>query len=370
MVVVLAAALPPEPAPAATLTPYGFLRMDAIFDDSRMSNPQFPFWVLEEPDGAEDDSDISLHPRLTRVGVNLEPETVSDDATVSGKIEIDFQNGGSESRQLIRMRHAYLTVQRKRIEFLAGQTSDLISPLYPAANNDGSMWNAGNTGDRRPQVRFTGRRKVGDGTFRAGWAIGMPNAVNSQDLDGNGQLDGQDAAQPAFQALLELDLPAVQFGVWGHLAKDEVGADSTFTEEETFDVQLLGGHVKVPLGKRAWVQGEAFAGKNATDVRAGIGQGINVATMEEIATMGGWAELGVKATDKWTITAGASLDQPDEDDLSDGMRERNFAIYLVQHFTPMDRVKVGLEFLHWETDYKAGDTADANRVNSHVTLSF
>lgn len=366
----IAAALAALAVPASakpTLEPYGFVRFDAIFDDSKMNSAQSPLWVEDETPATEDDSELSLHPRLTRFGVNLAPEDVGQGATLSGKIEIDFQNGGRESRQTPRMRHGYLQIASGSWELLAGQTWDLVSPLLPAPNADALMWNAGNTGDRRPQVRFTTRTAAGAGKARFAAAVGMPNAVDAQDLDQDGELDGFDAAVPAVQALAEVDLPAVLLGGWVHWAREQVGAGAN---EENYDAMLAGGHARIPLGKKARISGEAFFGRNLSDVRGGIGQSVNLTQGEEIAAMGGWGELGVDVTPKYSVAAGATIDRPDSDDLSDGARQRNLVIYLVQTIAPLPRVKVGVEYLHWRTDRVGRDTADANRVDAHLTLGF
>ena len=363
---------------AVTVTPYGFVRLDVIFNDSRLSNPQFPNYVLAESGDTADDSELSIHPRLTRVGLKMEPEKVGDRSEVSGLIEIDFQGGGSESRQTPRMRHAFVAIKTFGLEFLGGQTWDLVSPLFPAANNDALMWNAGNPGDRRPQFRVTHTSSAGTGKVRIAGAFGMPNAIDLQDLDGNGQLDGLDAALPTAQGLVEYTRGKWIVGAWGHAAQQEVGPvapddDGPFPDgidEETFQSFLAGAHLKVPLGEKAWLQGEGFIGENAPDVRAGIGQGINTETLQEIATMGGWAEVGVQPSVKYRVTAGGTIDRPDSDDLGSGMREKNLTVFLVQHITPFPRVTIGLEYIYWKTEYKGGGSGDANRVDAHITTNF
>jgi hypothetical protein len=365
-------------ASATTIKPYGFVRFDAIFNDSRMNSPQSPNYVLAESGSTADDSDLSLHPRLSRVGLTMEPEKVGDNTEVTGLIEADFQGGGSESRETPRMRHAWAAIKTGSVEILAGQTWDLISPLYPAANNDALMWNAGNPGDRRPQLRITTTRPAGTGKVRLAAAFGMPNAINSQDLDGNGQLDGLDAATPTVQGLAELTSGKFVIGAWAHFARDQVGPVAADDEgpfpdgidEETFQAYLVGGHVKVPLGAKAWLQGEGFVGQNASDVRAGIGQGINTATLDEIRTMGGWAEIGVQANEKYRVTVGGTMDKPKQEDLSTGGREKNMAVFLVQNITPVPRVAIGIEYIYWKTEYKGGASGDANRVNAHLTTKF
>ncbi|GJM45348.1 MAG: hypothetical protein DHS20C21_21900 [Gemmatimonadota bacterium] len=365
-------------ADSPALQPYGFVRLDGILNDSPMNSAQSPGWVLSEvanptdPDQvAKDQGEINIHPRLTRFGVNIAKTTVGNDVSIAGKIEADFQNGGSESRQAVRMRHGYFTVSRGVWEVLAGQTWDVISPLYPFVNHDSMMWNSGNPGDRRPQLRFSLRPQVGEGNARIAVAVATPNAINNRDLDGNGIRDGSYAMLPAMQGLAELDLSAILIGVSGHFHRDRVVVDTgTALAESDFDATLLAGHVKIPVGKRLTVIGEAFTAQNADDVRAGIGQGINQALNKEIRTVGGWGEIRVQLNQRWSVAAGGSVDNPKDADLSDGMRTKNQAAYGGLGLRALDRVQVGLEFIHWKTDYVNAPDGDANRVDLWGRMSF
>ena len=98
-------------------------------------------------------------PRLTRLGIDWSGPQIAKlgNAKLIGKLETDFQNGGTESRQIIRIRHAYVRLDWERFSMLAGQTWDLVSPLFPTVNGDTLQWNAGNVGDRRPQLRVSSR---------------------------------------------------------------------------------------------------------------------------------------------------------------------------------------------------------------------
>lgn len=68
---------------------------------------------------------------------------------------MDFYEGGSNSRSRLRMRKAYVNLAWGDFAILAGQTTEVIAPLYATVNSDLAMWGAGNLGDRRPQIRFT-----------------------------------------------------------------------------------------------------------------------------------------------------------------------------------------------------------------------
>ena len=115
---------------------YGWLRLDAIYDDSRPNNTQVIGFVRSEDPAAieafranpnafggvnpetfaskHNEDDFTMHPRLTRFGLDFDGPVVAalGDSKVTGKVEIDFYNnalvGQSESREAIRMRHAYL----------------------------------------------------------------------------------------------------------------------------------------------------------------------------------------------------------------------------------------------------------------------
>ena len=107
---------------------------------------------------------------------------------------------------MLRIRHAWLAANAGPLRVLAGQTWDVVAPLFPTANGDTLMWNAGNLGDRRPQARASFAR----GWLEAAIAATMTGAVEGRDFgpDTNGDgapepdgfPDGQDAAVPGERA--------------------------------------------------------------------------------------------------------------------------------------------------------------------------
>ena len=57
------------------VTFYGMARLDAVFDDSQINNFQAPTAVRSEPTGAENQNNFTMHPRLTRFGVDYKVPT-------------------------------------------------------------------------------------------------------------------------------------------------------------------------------------------------------------------------------------------------------------------------------------------------------
>ena len=363
---------------------YGFPRLDLIFADSRLApNNQFPFFVFSEDPTVqpENDEEFDIHARLTRLGVGIERDSIPaiPTARIDGKIELDFQNGGSESREAVRMRLAYLNiVDRSGFSLLAGQTWDLIAPLNPSVNADSLMWNAGNLGDRRPQLRLGYETAFDDmGGVNFAVAIARWGAINNRDLDGDGTADGVDSGLPMLQARLGVtDFlgGAITGGVWGHYGWEDV--DLGVAGEDEFTTNGIGLDLLAEITERLTFSGEVWYGQNLDDVRGGIGQGINTTTGDEITSRGGWGELGYKVSDVYTPAIGYTVDDPIDSDLDPattsggGPREKNQAIYFSNRFDLGGGVGVGLEYIYWKTWYQGLDDGDANRVNLWFAYRF
>lgn len=356
---------------------YGFVRLDMVHDTSRPNNTQLPGWILSEDETVNRDStdDFTMHPRLTRLGLDFDGGAVEPlgGAKVGGKIEIDFYGGGSESRAGLRMRHAYLTLKKDAWQLLAGQTQDLISPLNPVVNNDLVMWGAGNLGDRRPQLRVEYDPELDCGQLFVQAMAGLTGAIDAKDLDGNTFRDGETSGKPTVQGRLAYRVPLsekgkLEVGVWGHRSEDD--PDSSFAGESSFRSQAVGADVVVPLWEdRLWIKGEVWTGENLTDVRGGIFQGVNATTGDEIEAQGGWVELGWKATQTLTVYAGWSIDDPKDTDVGAGGRAKNRIGYAALRWD-LSPVEIGIEYLRWTTEFVGLDDGTDDRVGAFIAYKF
>jgi hypothetical protein len=370
---------------------YGFLRMDGVFDDSRPNNTQTIGWVRSEdpaaPPGignAEDEEDLTFYPRLTRFGIDLDGPVLGalGGAKLTGRMEVDFYNNGllgqSESRQAPRLRHAYVKLGWAEGSVLAGQTDDVISPIFPIVNNDLVMWGAGNLGDRRPQIRGEWLPALGPGRLVLQGEVGPTGSDDNADLDpagtfGAGFRDGETSALPTLQARVAWRVPGsgkqnFEIGLWGHRAWER--PDTEFAGHRRFDSDALGMDLAVPLWEdRLWFKGEAWRGRNVDDVRGGIFQGINGLTGREIASRGGWAEVGLQLLPWYAIHGGYSVDDPDNGDLPAGGRAANRIFYLANRFR-FDPVEFGLDYMNWTTDYVGLGEGDDNRFQLFIAYRF
>ncbi|MBA3457427.1 MAG: hypothetical protein H0T42_30380 [Deltaproteobacteria bacterium] len=349
------------------LSIYGFARLDVLADDSRMSDIHQPLFVMREPGGGAFDGELTMTPRLSRVGLGIDEWDLDDNDELKGegKLEIDF--GGAGGVNLIRLRHAYAQIGVKnKVELLAGQTWDLVSPLFPSAQNDTQLLFAGNTGDRRPQLRLS---MYPSDKVRIAVAAAATGSLDQRDLDADGQLDGMASARPMIQGLIELRTrmlgdAAMRFGVWGHIARDEL-ADGTRHPSRS-----IGAHLFFPAGpKMVWIA-EIYGGSNVADIGGGIGQSVNAVTGRTIRAVGGWAELAIVPTQKHMVAFGASGDFAYADDIEMGDREKNGTTYGVIRYKPKASLQLGVEYLYWKTLYKGMSSGTANRFNLHLSVFF
>ena len=89
---------------------------------------------------------------------------------------------------MLMMRYAYLKVCSDKDYLLAGQTSDVISPLVPTTVNYTVLWNCGNIGYRHLQIQF--------GTTVKNTIEIVSTLIRniSGDTDGDGNDDGEDSS--------------------------------------------------------------------------------------------------------------------------------------------------------------------------------
>lgn len=381
---------------------YGFARADMDLDSRRMfSHPHLPFWALspQDPRRPEADSEFSIHPRLTRVGLDTEAPPLSrlGDAKLTGKLEIDFFNfvpgtnnsATSNSRQFLRIRHAYGQIERENFRLLFGQTWDLISPLFPTANDDVLMWNAGNLGDRRPQFRATWEPKVGQGKATVAAAVLSAGAVDGANRDaatgGDTALDGEESGRPLVQVRLGFTQPASwvkgqnwELGLWGHNGEYRWDRARAIAGRRSFSSDALGLDARIPLTPKLQLRGEGWFGKGLADIRGGVGQSINPLTGEGIHAHGGWAELFYQATNVYGIGTGFTVDDPEDDEVerftdanatSTG-RTLNRTYYVANRFNFGSGLTLGVDWMLFQTHFRGLEPGTNNRWNVWLRHDF
>lgn len=355
---------------SANINAYGSLRVDAISTDGVFNNTQSPSFLLNAPAGRNPGDTFTIHPRLTRLGVDVEDHEIEEDIDIGGKVEIDFQNGGRESRPLLRIRHAYFEVKNNNFKVLVGQTWQTVSRLIPIVNGDTLQWNAGNAGDRAPQIRLTYEQAVAkDGAIDFELAFQQIGSV-----DNKGQVGVNFGPSPAIEARVQYEQPlwtAKPFlAALGAHKATEVLAERSVQFEDTYNSEGIFAELVLPLTEDLTLSGEYFKGENLTDLRGGILFGINETRGIPIRTEGYWSELAYQVTDKLQLSTGLSEDNPFDEDILVSTPTLNKTEWGTAHYSLTKRFLMGVEYIHWTTDFQNAAHLTANRYNLFGKFSF
>lgn len=353
---------------------YGYLKLDAAYDTSRIDNGNYAKWVQSESTTDNDDQ-FNMTANESRLGMRINGPQEGDMNT-SGRVEVDFYGGGSENKSQIMMRHAYLKIDwpQERFNVIAGQTSDVISPLYPPTLNYSVQWWAGNIGYRRPQIRLTKSLALTsdvDLTLEGALArtIGITTTPDFTPGDA-----GEDAGFPGVQTRASVALPLLgykptTFGLSGHWASEELDLDAIGNHKD-FDSWSLNLDLDQPVNKWLTVKGEVFTGENLSAYLGGIGQGVNTATYEEIGSQGGWIAASLGPWGKCRFNVGSSVDDADNSDINTGGRTLNRTVFGNLIYSLGKSTEIGLELSHWRTEYKGTGDADSLRAQTSLIYRF
>jgi len=396
----------PQPQDGFTLgggkirvTPYGFIRLDAAYDDSAnfiFSGNVVGFALPEGGAGNKypnADESFAVTATATRLGLNFDgPDFAGGD--LRGKIEIDFDElsgwGGDVVAHRIRMRHAYAEMLYPTWSLLAGQTWDVIAPRIPYMLDCVVMWGSGNVGYRRPQIRLTKWWDVDGSKLTGQVSLNHQDRSLSDNRDGDvNLLDGVESGWPLGEARLGLDTVIfgdrkLSLGISGMIGEDEIDSPAP-GDKNDLNVWLvaLDGSVTVIPGLLT-VQGEIWTGENTDNVYGGIVQGLVKIgdKYEELEAYGGFIHAMLTPREDLKFNLGFGMDQVDnKDDLRDpaatatdalfgGSRTRNVTYFGNVIWTVVPNVDVGLELAWHETDWVGKNDGDLFRIQTAFTYKF
>lgn len=363
---------------------YGYLKADAAYDNSRTTSGNYVVWVNRENNRKNDD-EFNMTANESRLGFILKGPKDGNVQT-SGQVEFDFFGSyAEENKAKIQMRHAYIQLDwpAESLSLLAGQTWDVISPLNPTTLNYTVMWDVGNIGYRRPQIRLTKDCLLsGDTSLKFQGAI---TRTIGRDVVGAGATSetGEDAGHPTVQGRVAMTFPwlpagATTIGVSGHFGQEEYDTTASGRNED-FDSWSLNVDLLQPINKWMTLKAEMFRGENLNTYFGGIGQGVravkdaNGVTTgydNEIASKGGWCALALGPWDQWSFNVGIGIDDVDADDVNAGDRTLNRAVFANAIYAVNKNADVGVELSQWRTDYRGAGDADDVRVQASLKYKF
>lgn len=356
------------------IVPYGIGWLSIAYDTERTSPGPFVLFVnSEDVEGAPG---FFVTARATRLGLDFSGPRIWGAAS-GGKIEVDFFGvGTTENRAGILLRHAYGEFRTTDWRFVGGQTTDLVSPLFPNVLNYMVARAAGNIGHRRAQARI--ERYVHYSDTRMLTLQSSINRTVVTDFPSGPTLEGHDAGWPIVMGRVAWtsgsrgpgDNPAV-IGVSGHIGQEAVDFETPPVEEDRlFLTWSTNVDWHIPLTEGFGVRGEFFAGQALGSFLGGINQGIDDISREGIRSIGGWVEIWYSLTPCVHMHGGYGIDDPNRADLTFGRRVRNQFIFTNLVCDITDKFNVGLEVSWWETRFIGLAPGETVRIETVMKYNF
>ncbi len=351
---------------------YGLVKADASYDTSR-TNPGNYVLFVESEATKKNDNEFNLTANQTKLGLRV-GGPASETLKTSGLVEVDFYgNYAAENKAKPQMRHAYLTLEWPQAQFsiLAGQTSDIISPLVPNTLNYTVLWDAGNIGYRRPQIRATQNIPMGE---KAGVKLEAGVARTLGRTDPTGSESGEDAGFPTVQSRVSASFPFLSskpttVGISGHYGQEEFDLNAA-GRHVSFESWSVNVDVTQPVCSWLTVLGEWFYGRDLDQYFGGIGQGVNTTSLGEIDATGGWIAASLGPWSKWSFNVGAGIDSADADELPPGGRTQNSSLFGNVYYSWNKNAQFGVELSRWNTLYKGRGDADDLRAQTSFLYKF
>ncbi len=357
------------------IVPYGILWGNSVYSTQRTSPGSYTMFVQSA--SVQDEGEFLIDGRNTRLGTDISGPQIDwfGGMQTGGKIEVDFQNSvlSTENKATILLRHAYVETKNDEYRLLIGQTWDVISPLNPGMLLYSIGWDAGNIGYRRAQIR--GDRFL---AFSDTSLVTLQTSINQQVFeDSSSNNKGEPSNWPIVEGRVGWtigqrgkDCRPIIVGVSGHIGEEEfdIVGDRQNNRRRTWSGNV---DLRVPITQRLGVQGECFVGENLGAFLGGIGQGIDLTTLDPIRSAGGWFEVWYDWTPRFHSHVGYSVDNPDNNDVvTAGEKTYNQFYYgnLVYDLTP--NCLMGIEVSSWKTLYVDELPGDSVRSEFVVKYSF
>ena len=422
------------PAPSAaekakvTITPYGFLLVQGLWNDGPFAAKDYPGQVLQNLDGGS----FLMSARGSRFGVKVGlPDDPFTGAKLTGVLELDFKGGAPQQgtsattctqaaaggaitcttttvasstawyNSLARLRLAYATASWAagpggKFSLIVGQDIRVIAPLAPtsiAFGYDQLFTAAGNLNTRDPQFKAVYDRGMENLGLNVTAAVLAPqDTFTGAPTGGIDYGAGNRSRKPNVEArvaanwkqgnkkVAELGLSG---GVgWRRYNLTTAGADRNVTEDTTTRLLAADAVVNLPY---VTVQGEGYMSDGFEDSHGGlVGAAVLVGTLNgrpdltNLQSRGFWAQAVFKPIAALSIPVGYGMAEVRTTGLPAGAisgttRTRNsqFAAGLLVNVS--NPWKFGFEVVHTLSSYgaAAGGPTSAKSVsaNSYVLAS-
>lgn len=352
-----------------------FFLQDQSFGFSNGQNGTF----IADQEKTDDPWFLGGDSRNTRLRLDLSGLPVEGQWKASAHLEVDFFGGFkgtgafSDEQAQIRLRHAYVQLERGNTSVVLGQTWAPLLGYVPASVSHIAFplgyGSAGVVGWRFPGVQLLHELKSSESlsatvklaAMRGSWSGPGDNLASGS--------AGEAAVFPQLEARLDLlgrsdDFAWSVYSVAHIDKKDLSGTESSRGDEDELYGQALqiGGRMEV---KQVTLQGNAYKGR-------AIGHQLGQLTQfGDIGSVGVWSQVGYHFTSRWSGWVFMGYGDADDDEVralegAGRVSNRSTAAMIRYAAGPLS---LGLEWLGNTTDWADGDSPVRARKGNQFSLS-
>lgn len=359
---------------------YGQVKLDSIYDSASMNNGDSVTGVNPTPSNGANTSEFIMTANQSRVGVNITAPSALN-ASVSGKIEMDFYNPNTQidyrPAPMLRLAYVKLDWKESKFSLIAGQAWDLLDPFYGPNTLDYAInWRAGNVGYRRPQIHVIKGFDMGGGLLNGEFALTRA----SSDSGLTPSVSNNDSGAPGLQARVSyaksfwMDEP-LQVGISASKSNPKVfsgvtaGAPTDSGLYYTANQWSVGADLKVPIIHRLTFSGIIYRGSDMWNL-LGLSKAIYASSISQMEH-GGWAQLSYQILDDLTATAGYSFSELEGPQGATGTAiTKNDLPWIEVVYKLSAQVSTGFMAEEFTSHFANGDHASAERYMVSMMLGF
>lgn len=376
LLLLFAGALQAQDRPAPEVTFSATVLLNGFYTSDKSNNVDLPqYAVRSDPADSFPTAGLGGTLRQTRAQARAFAAGVLG-GDFNAEIDVDFWGGqqpsnGGRTFPLLRIRRALAEMTWSRFRLLVGQEAPPIAELNPSSLGSvglSALSSSGNLWLWIPQVRATGEIISGKAArLELEGAVLAPTGYTAQGPFVTQPDRAEQSTRPYLQSRLRLRWGSAanpgELGIGGHIGWLATTGDSLL------DSRAAAATLRLPLGSRVELRGEAFTGEALAGLGGGgIGQnlGLNGGT---VRARGGWGQLLLRPSAEVELGASYGMDDPKDADLDTAtQRLKNETIGGHIHWRPAPLV-LGLEYRHVTTTYGAGK-ATLGHLNLAVGAEF
>ena len=354
---------------------YGFVKLEAIYDNTEVAKGDWLLFVRPGDSPQADQSVYTMNARHSRIGMKFQGPTILEDGKVNALIEADFAGGfpnsSTAARQpLLRLRHAWVEIDKPMWALRFGQDWALISGPFPNTTSFVVGAGKGNLWMRYSQIKYTLKMKP----VKLALSINRPMAGNIKyDNYAGGSFDivgdGEKSGMPWFMGRVWLNTGKATLSLSGHYGQEQINDLSDVAHDmKSYSVNA---DVVLPVGPMT-LTARGFMGENLNSFFGGVFQGFtkDASSVTNVAAKGGWGQIQYKLSNTWALTAGGGMDDPDDADLTSGMRSKNTWLFGNAAMTLHPSLVFMLEAESLKTSYLDGEDGDNLRIQFVTYFKF